>query len=156
MTSKPHPQCGDFLEMKITKLNWTALGWLCYVKQIGLSRSNQKFQPCQNSFAVNASKIPPNMSRLFIKTLRSNTYLTCGDPDIFLKRIIRYQESIECSNLTLTNTSTFVWKYFRVKNTWLSPPQILPEITPKIFVKKNKYFRNNLATSARKLNQPQK
>ena len=101
MTSKPHPQCGDFLEMKIPKLNWTALGWLCYVKQIGLSRSNQKFQPCQNSFAVNASKIPPNMSRLFVKTLRSNTYLTCGDPDIF-KRVIRYQK--------VSNVPIWLWQ----------------------------------------------
>ena len=56
----------------------------------------------------------------------------------FVKKNNKISESIECSNLTLTNTSTFVWKYFRVKNTWLSPPEILPEITPKIFVKKTK------------------
>ena len=31
-----------------------------------------------------------------------------------------------------------LWKYFRVKNSWLSPQKILLEITPKILSRKTK------------------
>ena len=77
----------------------------------------------------------------FIRALLANTWHVAKGTRYFVEKNNKISESIECSNLTLTNASTFVWKYFRVKNTWLSPPQISPDLTPKIFVKKNKDFR---------------